>query len=465
MHTIEQLMSGQLQGCKRLQIAAGLTEFPQAIFNLADSLEVLDLSDNNLSELPDNLEQLTHLKILFLTNNNFDSVPLVLARCPKLEMISFKSNKLTSVPELSLPEQTRWLILTDNQIESLPEDMGRLYRLEKLALAGNKLTSLPDSMANCTALGLARLSANAMTSLPNWLFQLPKLSWLAIDGNPIANADSPGIKAITEEATVASVSSEAIELQQVIGQGASGVIYRAQWRTQPTELAGTSIDIAVKVFKGEVTSDGFPENELANCLQAGQHPNLIKVIAQINEADKAALVMELIPNQYQNLGLPPSLETCTRDTFSAETQFELLTILKMVAQLASGLKHLHQNQVSHGDIYAHNTMYNANAEILFGDFGAATNLSLLPPLQREAMESIEVSALGCFIDDLIQNCLVPSEKAQYLADEQAAVFVKLNALTADCMQPNVALRPRFEEIEQLIQQYICQLTTETKCTI
>ncbi|WP_028768019.1 leucine-rich repeat-containing protein kinase family protein [Shewanella fidelis] len=463
MHTIEQLMSGQLQGCKRLQIAAGLTEFPQAIFNLADSLEVLDLSDNNLSELPDNLDQLTQLKILFLTNNNFDSVPSVLARCPKLEMISFKSNKLTSVPEQSLPEQTRWLILTDNQIESLPEDMGRLYRLQKLALAGNKLTSLPDSMANCKQLGLARLSANAMTALPDWLFQLPKLSWLAIDGNPIAAAKEAAT--IDTHTRVPTVSFEAIELQQVIGQGASGVIYRAKWLHQPAELAGSSHDIAVKVFKGEVTSDGFPENELINCLQAGQHPNLIKVIAQINEADKAALVMELIPHQYQNLGLPPSLQTCTRDTFLPETQLELLTILNMAAQMASGLKHLHQNQVSHGDIYAHNTMYNAEADLLFGDFGAATNLSLLPQLQREAMESIEVSALGCFIEDLIQNCLVTSEKVLDLPAEQTAILAKLNALAADCVQANVALRPRFAEIELLIKQYICQLTSEAALAI
>ena len=50
MHTLAQLKSGQLAGCKRLQLAEGLTEFPREIFTLADSLEILDLSNNQLSE-------------------------------------------------------------------------------------------------------------------------------------------------------------------------------------------------------------------------------------------------------------------------------------------------------------------------------------------------------------------------------------------------------------------------------
>nr|WP_310421862.1 hypothetical protein [Chamaesiphon sp. VAR_48_metabat_135_sub] len=44
METIDLLRSGQLQGIKRLDLAAGLTEFPIEIFDLADSLEILNLS-------------------------------------------------------------------------------------------------------------------------------------------------------------------------------------------------------------------------------------------------------------------------------------------------------------------------------------------------------------------------------------------------------------------------------------
>ncbi|GIU19725.1 MULTISPECIES: leucine-rich repeat-containing protein kinase family protein [unclassified Shewanella] len=455
MHTIEQLTSGQLKGIKRVQIAEGLTQFPMAIFSLADSLEVLDLSGNKLSELPDNLSDLHQLKILFLTNNCFESVPLVLAKCPKLEMISFKSNSLKQLPQAALPDNTRWLILTDNKLETLPEDMGRLHQLQKLALAGNKLASLPESMANCTKLELARLSANDFKALPDWLFQLPRLSWLAVDGSPLNIEPQLEVdESVNNIASMPIVSLADIELHEVIGQGASGVIYRAKWLNQPAVLAATPIDIAVKVFKGEVTSDGYPKDELANCLQAGQHTNLIKVVAQLKQADKTGLVMELIPANYQNLGLPPSLDTCTRDTFCDATQFELKAILRILKQMASGLAHLHQNQVSHGDIYAHNTMFNRNAEILFGDFGAATNLSQLPLLQREAMEAIEVRALGCLIEDLAEHCLQNSAQANQ------GILTGLSTLKQACLQPSLGLRPCFKEVDDQLQQLLKLLETE-----
>lgn len=130
MQTLTQLKAGQLQGVTRLQLVENLTEFPQEIFDLADTLEILDLSNNQLSSLPDDLYRLIHLKILFASNNRFEVLPEVLGQCPKLEMIGFKANQIRVVPEASLPPQTRWLILTDNQITALPERMGQLHRLQ-----------------------------------------------------------------------------------------------------------------------------------------------------------------------------------------------------------------------------------------------------------------------------------------------------------------------------------------------
>ncbi|MEZ9820464.1 protein kinase, partial [Shewanella sp. 10N.286.45.A1] len=69
MHALAQLASGELKGIKRLTISEELTAFPDAIFTLADTLEVLDLSGNKLSQLPSNLSSLTKLKLLFLTSN------------------------------------------------------------------------------------------------------------------------------------------------------------------------------------------------------------------------------------------------------------------------------------------------------------------------------------------------------------------------------------------------------------
>ncbi|UZE95503.1 leucine-rich repeat-containing protein kinase family protein [Alkalimarinus alittae] len=437
MQTLEQLKSGQLKGIKRLQLVEGLTMFPTEIFELADTLEVLDLSNNQLDSLPADLGRLKNLKILFLSNNKFKHLPAELAGCPELEMIGFKANQIKRVPEDCLPTKTRWLILTENQIERLPESMGRLHRLKKLALAGNQLTSLPDSMADCQNLELVRLSANQLTHLPDWLFQLPKLSWLAFAGNPIG--DTPAC----QNSTMPQVSMSDLEMGRKIGEGASGVISCAKWINQPESLNGSDLEVAIKVFKGHVTSDGYPKDELANCLKAGEHSNLIKVVAQVAESDQLALVMKLIPDTFYNLGLPPSLETCTRDTFNDGIQFSADEIANVTTQMAEMLAHLHQNGVSHGDVYAHNTMIDDNASVLFGDFGAASNVHVLPVAQQKAMEAIEVRAFGCLLDDLL---------ALNESDDNLELVRLLSEVRDRSMAEAVGSRPSFNEIKEYLNQ-------------
>lgn len=165
MQTLEQLQSGQLAGCRELRLACGLTEFPRAIFDLADTLELLDLSGNQLSELPVDLPRLHRLRVLFASDNLFTELPAVLGQCPALSMIGFKANRIKQVPPGALPQGLRWLILTDNQIESLPDEIGQCRPLQKLMLAGNRLQSLPPQLAQCQRLELLRISANPLADV------------------------------------------------------------------------------------------------------------------------------------------------------------------------------------------------------------------------------------------------------------------------------------------------------------
>ena len=282
------------QQATRIKLAANLKKFPDELFQLAEHLETLDLADNQLNQLPKDFGRFKKLRILFLSNNQFQHIPAVLADCPALEMIAFKNNGITEFGEDVLPIDTRWLILTGNQIKQLPESIGKLHRLQKLALGGNQIRKLPDSMRHCKNLELARLSANQLQTLPDCLLELPKLAWLAFAGNTMPRS--------VVSSTVPNTNMSDIQLKEKIGEGASGIIYAAHWRDQA--------QVAVKLFKGAITSDGYPQDELDCCLQVGEHPHLIQVLAQVDDEDQLGMVMELIPSTYCNLGLPPSLASC-----------------------------------------------------------------------------------------------------------------------------------------------------------
>jgi len=395
LHSISQLKSGELSACKHLTLGENLSSLPIELLSLADSLEILDISNNRLTELPDWLAELPKLKIIFASNNPFEILPEVLGQCPQLEMIGFKANKIQRIPENSLPKNLRWLTLTDNQITELPVRLGECQRLEKLLLAGNNLSALPANIGQLQELRLLRISANRFEIFPEQILSLPKLAWFAFAGNPFSQAE-------LIEVAIPQVASHAVQLSQQLGQGASGVISKASWLNPQQQFPN---NIAVKKFKGGVTSDGYPADELNAYLKTGQHPNIVESIAHINEEDYQALVMKLIPENYKNLGLPPNFDTCSRDVFADGVELTIEQVDKVIEQMTAVFEHIHANQVSHGDLYAHNTLIDEEANILFGDFGAASIYHMLTTEQKAKIKEIENRALHLFIADLLSICV------------------------------------------------------------
>jgi hypothetical protein len=440
MHTLDQLRAGQLAGATRLDLSAGLTEFPREIFDLADSLEILNLSGNALSALPADLPRLRKLRVLFCSDNQFTAVPEVLGQCPLLSMIGFKANQLRTLPAAALPPQLRWLILTDNQLTELPPEIGNCPQLEKLMLAGNRLTTLPATLARCTNLGLLRIAANQLTELPAWLLAMPRLSWLAYAGNPFAAAAEA---AAVARHPIASISWAQLRIEQQLGEGASGVIYRAGWHRG----AAVPTEVAVKLFKGAVTSDGLPSSEMAACISAGAHPNLIAVKGKIAEhpAGAEGLVLELIDPAFRNLGGPPSLASCTRDVYAPGTVYSLRAVLRIALGIAAAAAHLHAQGIMHGDLYAHNMLYTEAGEALLGDFGAACFFDPADERQAQTLQQLEARAFACLLDDLLTHC---PEAAALPAVHQA-----WQQLQHRCAQPEVAARPLFTEVVQELTRW------------
>jgi len=431
----EEFRAGRLTGRTQLKLSCHLKEFPPEIFDLADSLEILDLSGNALSSLPDRLPELHKLKILFCSDNHFIELPRVLGQCKALSMIGFRNNNIRHISPEALPPLLRWLILTGNQLTELPSELGHRPHLQKLMVAGNRLQTLPKELVNCKKLELIRIAANRFEALPAVLLKLPRLSWLSYSGNPFCSSDE---QIALQDTPVSLIPWNFLALQQKLGEGASGVIYQAFWQAD----APIPIPVAVKVFKGALTSDGLPMSEMAACMRAGSHPNLITVLGKIEgHPDNAnGLVMSLVEASYRNLAGPPSFASCTRDVYADDFRLSLSEGLCIAFGIASVAEQVHAKGIMHGDLYAHNILLGQDGHALLGDFGAAC-FKPADAAQSLALEKIEVRAFGYLLEELLERC-----ESEATTSATFATLSHLRALRDACLHTDATLRPVFTEI-------------------
>lgn len=236
----------------------------------------------------------------------------------------------------------------------------------------------------------------------------------------------------------AAIGWEQLELKQKLGEGASGVIHRADYRHH-----GMTEDVAVKLFKGAMTSDGSPLCEMAACIGAGAHPNLIPVLGHVERHPDGVhgLVMSLIDPEFINLAGPPSLDSCTRDVYDDGKRFDLSAALEIAHGIASAAAQLHQRGIMHGDLYAHNIMHADDGRSLLGDFGGA---SFYDPTAAHAiaLQQLEVRAFGFLLEELSERCDAPSP-----TQPTQPTLSGLHTLRDACLHPDRARRPLFADIE------------------
>ena len=416
------LRRGDLLGARTLRLSGALRELPREVLGLADTLELLDLGGTGLDALPDDFGRLRRLRVLFCSDTRFVRLPPVLGDCPALSQVGFRNTGLREVPGESLPPALRWLTLTGNRIERLPNAIGDRPLLQKLMLSGNHLDALPHRLAGAPALELLRLSANRFAALPTWLPELPRLAWLAWAGNPLDGIRPPPAAGLIPWSRLA--------LGPKLGEGASGEIHRASW--QPDGPADAR-PVACKLFKHAVTSDGLPEHEMAACLAAGEHPHLVGTLGRLtgHPLGTEGLVMPLLPEHWRPLAGPPSLQSCSRDVYDPALRLQPATVLRIARGVGAATAHLHGCGLLHGDLYAHNVLWDGTGgDAKLGDLGAA---SLLPRGNADALRRLDILAWGVLLGELLERC------------DPAPGLARLRVVQRACVQPEPRARPELPE--------------------
>ncbi len=421
------LQRGDLAGTRTLRLSGPLRELPREVLGLADTLELLDLGGTGLDALPADFGRLRRLRVLFCSGTRFDRLPPVLGDCPSLSQVGFRNTGLREVPGESLPPGLRWLTLTGNRIERLPDAIGDRPLLQKLMLSGNRLDALPERLAGAPSLELLRLSANRFTALPSWLTELPRLAWLAWAGNELDGIRPPP--------AASAIPWNRLVLGPKLGEGSSGEIHQASW-----QRGGAAGDrpVACKLFKHAVTSDGLPGHEIAASLAAGEHPHLVGGLGHLSghPSGTPGLVMPLLPGHWRPLAGPPSLQTCSRDVYDPALRLQPDTVLRIARGIGAAAAHLHDRGLLHGDLYAHNVLWDGtDGDTRLGDLGAA---SVLPGGDAAALRRLDVLAWGVLLGELLERC------------DPALGLVRLQAVQRACVQPEPQARPELREALALL---------------
>lgn len=109
------------------------------------NVQVLDVSFNNLTALPD-LSGLPNLQDLVCTDNKLTSLPL-LDSLVNLQRLECSNNLLSELPSLDKLMNLQDLICNNNRLTKI-QDLSKLVYIKRILLTQNKLTIIPDLSAH-----------------------------------------------------------------------------------------------------------------------------------------------------------------------------------------------------------------------------------------------------------------------------------------------------------------------------
>lgn len=125
-----------------------LQTIPDVLFSYPHSMLRLNLSHNNLTELPPEIGSLILLRDLDVSSNRLQKIDPSISACIRLRRLSLSNNELIGIPsELKSCAMLEEIDLANNYLEDIPESLAALPALSELRLDNNNLIQLPTSLS------------------------------------------------------------------------------------------------------------------------------------------------------------------------------------------------------------------------------------------------------------------------------------------------------------------------------
>ncbi|GMJ00752.1 PXY-like2, MDIS1-INTERACTING RECEPTOR LIKE KINASE1 [Hibiscus trionum] len=389
------------------------SSLPSTIFSIP-SLQSFIASNNNLvGEIPDQFQDCPSLAVLDLSSNHFTgSIPASIASCEKLVTLNLRNNQLAGdIPKsIAMMPTLAVLDLSNNTLTGgIPDDFGTSPALEMLNVSHNKLegplpangvmrTINPDDLIGnpglcggvlppCNRYSLTaprQRSLQAKHIVTGWLIGISSVlaagilliggrllykKWYSSGGcfEPrfeAGNGEWPWrLMAFQRLGFTAADILSCIKESNVVGMGATGVVYKAEMPESNTVVAvkklwrsGTDLETGNSGdFIGEV-----------NVLGKLRHRNIVRLLGFLHNDTSMMIVYEFMQNG--------SLGEALHGKQAGRLLVDWVSRYNIALGVAQGLAYLHHDchpPVIHRDIKSNNILLDANLEARIADFGLA----------------------------------------------------------------------------------------------
>jgi len=182
-----------------------LEELPNNIENLK-YLEELNIiqNNNNYLYIPPQIKNLTNLKVLTIENADFDRIPEEIYSLQNLEKLNLSQNNIKIIPSIiedltNLKELNLWnndievihdsilkleklstVHISFGEVNDFPEIIFNLLNLKDLNIGKGNFTIIPNSLRNMVNLESLYIYNKFIETLPDSIIKLKKLKYLAL---------------------------------------------------------------------------------------------------------------------------------------------------------------------------------------------------------------------------------------------------------------------------------------------